>query len=83
MTPRGGGRVLVDLNVAMEGNDKMGDAHWLDNGKDDRATDSIASVVLFVRFVGADMEVGKVTVPAAYGEVDGRQVEARKEVGTR
>lgn len=67
------GGALVHANVAMQGNSKMGYADGLDYGQDYSAIDMVASRVLAVGVVGADVEVGEVTRTRSAGQSETRE----------
>jgi hypothetical protein len=55
-------RLLVDAHEAAESNGQVRYANGLHDDENDAATDVLASCVLFVRFVGVDVEVGNVAI---------------------
>lgn len=67
------GRALVHANVAMQGNSKMGYADRLDYGQDYSAIDVVASRVLAVGVVGADVEIREVTRTRSAGQSEARE----------
>lgn len=70
----GDGGALGDAYVTMQRDGQMREAYGLQHGQVDRAMDVIASVVLPVRLLGADVEVGNVSRPRpAYGEGESRE----------
>ena len=74
-----GGSILENVNVAVKGDDEMGDADRLEHGNVDVAADGIADAVGLVRFVRSDMEVDYVATAGASGKRG--QIEARQESG--
>lgn len=69
-----GGGVFENVNIAVEGDDEMGDANGLDDGNVDVAADGVAGAICLMRLVGTDVKVEDVAIAGAYGK--GGEVEA-------
>lgn len=56
-----GASMLVDANESVQSDGQVRDANRLNDVEDDMALDMVASGILAVRFVKANMEIGKIT----------------------
>lgn len=65
--------ILENSHIAMQGDGQVGDTNGLDDGKDDGAGDMIAGLVLTMRLVRSDVEIGEVARSRAEGQGQARQ----------